>query len=47
MEIFREFKFDAAHLLPNLAPGHSCSRMHGHTFRVVVRLEGDVGAETG
>lgn len=47
MEVYREFKFDAAHLLPNITPGHSCSRMHGHTFRVVVRLEGEVGKESG
>lgn len=47
MEVYREFKFDAAHLLPNITPGHSCSRMHGHTFRVVVRLEGMVGEESG
>lgn len=47
MEVYREFKFDAAHLLPNITPGHSCSRMHGHTFRVVVRLEGEVGKKTG
>lgn len=47
MEVYREFSFDAAHLLPGVTPGHSCSRMHGHTFRVVVHLEGDVGTESG
>ena len=47
MEVYREFKFDAAHLLPNLTPGHRCSRMHGHTFRLIIHLEGDVGEKTG
>ncbi len=47
MEITREFSFDAAHLLPHLAPGHRCSSMHGHTFRMVVHLEGEVGERTG
>lgn len=47
MEVYREFKFDAAHLLPNVTPGHGCSRMHGHTFRVVVYLDGKVGEKTG
>lgn len=47
MEVYREFKFDAAHLLPNITPGHRCSRMHGHTFRVVILLEGEVGKESG
>jgi 6-pyruvoyltetrahydropterin/6-carboxytetrahydropterin synthase len=47
MEVYREFKFDAAHLLPNLTPGHRCSSMHGHTFRLIVHLEGDLGEKTG
>lgn len=47
MEVYREFKFDAAHLLPNLTPGHRCSRLHGHTFVAVVHLEAGVGIETG
>ncbi len=47
MEIFRVFKFDAAHRLPRLEPGHRCGRIHGHTFRVVVWLEGKVDGETG
>jgi len=47
MEVYREFRFDAAHLLPELTPGHSCSRMHGHSFRVVVHLEGRVADGTG
>jgi len=47
MEVYREFKFDAAHMLPNLPPGHRCSRLHGHTFRAVVYMEAGVGRETG
>ncbi|MEO8225149.1 MAG: 6-carboxytetrahydropterin synthase, partial [Gammaproteobacteria bacterium] len=30
MEIFKEFIFEAAHRLPNVPPGHKCSRLHGH-----------------
>jgi len=47
MEVYREFKFDAAHRLPNLPPEHRCSRLHGHTFRAVIHLESGVGEETG
>lgn len=47
MEVYREFSFDAAHLLPGLPPGHDCSRLHGHTFRVLVYLEGPVPEGTG
>src|SRR2546426_5899348 len=40
MEIFREFTFEAAHRLPYVAPEHKCARLHGHSFRVAVHLQG-------
>ena len=46
-EIAKSFGFDAAHLLPNVAPDHKCARLHGHSFRVEVRVAGPVGAESG
>lgn len=42
MEIFKEFTFEAAHRLPNVGEGHKCSRLHGHSYRVAVHVEGDV-----
>ena len=47
MEVFREFTFEAAHRLPNVPAGHKCARLHGHSFRVEVHVEGDVDPETG
>jgi 6-pyruvoyltetrahydropterin/6-carboxytetrahydropterin synthase len=47
VEIFREFSFEAAHRLPNVPPGHKCARLHGHSFRVEVRLRGPVSAGQG
>ena len=47
MEIFREFTFEAAHRLPAVPPEHKCARLHGHSFRVEVRVRGEVGAESG
>lgn len=43
MEIWKEFTFEAAHLLPNVPADHKCRRLHGHSFtvRVVVRGEPD------
>lgn len=34
--IAKRFTFDAAHHLDGLAPGHKCSRPHGHTYAVEV-----------
>ncbi|MGM9464568.1 6-carboxytetrahydropterin synthase QueD [Streptomyces murinus] len=47
MEIFREFTFEAAHRLPNVPEGHKCSRLHGHSYKVVVHVEAPVDPETG
>ena len=40
MEIFKEFRIEAAHRLPNVPPGHKCARLHGHSFRVTVYVAG-------
>ena len=42
MRITTEFHFDAAHRLPMVPPGHKCGRLHGHTYRVLVTVDGPV-----
>jgi len=40
MEIFKEFRFEAAHRLPMVPPEHKCYRLHGHSFQVAIHVEG-------
>jgi 6-pyruvoyltetrahydropterin/6-carboxytetrahydropterin synthase len=47
MRIYKEFTFEAAHFLPSAPAGHPNSRVHGHSFRVRVTVEGEPDAETG
>ena len=47
MEIFKEFRIEAAHRLPNVPPGHKCARLHGHSFVIGVHLSGEVQPDTG
>lgn len=47
MRIFKEFLFEAAHFLPFAEPGSENARIHGHSFRCRVTLEGMPDAETG
>lgn len=47
MEVFCEVTFEAAHRLPNVPDGHKCARLHGHSYRVEIRVAGPVGEETG
>ncbi len=46
-EIFKEFRIEAAHLLPNVPEGHKCRRLHGHSFLIGVHVAGEVGPESG
>lgn len=47
MDVFKEFRFEAAHRLPNVPEGHKCSRLHGHSFKVVIRVRGPVDEREG
>src|SRR3954464_6212287 len=43
----RTYRFEAAHFLPKVPPGHKCARMHGHSYQVDVIIEGEIGEATG
>ena len=45
MEISKTFSFEASHILPK-HPG-KCSRLHGHSFKLLVAVQGSINPETG
>jgi 6-pyruvoyltetrahydropterin/6-carboxytetrahydropterin synthase len=47
VRLSKSFRFEAAHDLPTFPDGHKCRRLHGHSFRFDVIVEGDVAAEKG
>jgi 6-pyruvoyltetrahydropterin/6-carboxytetrahydropterin synthase len=47
MHIYKEFGFESAHRLPNTPEGHKCRRLHGHSYRVEVHVEGPVQEGAG
>ncbi|MEI9902197.1 MAG: 6-carboxytetrahydropterin synthase [Hyphomicrobium sp.] len=47
MRIYKEFLFEAAHYLPSAPPGHPNARVHGHSFRARVTIDGTPGDDTG
>ena len=47
MKITQAFRFEAAHRLPNVPERHRCHRMHGHSYRVELQLEGPVDPASG
>lgn len=47
MRIYKEFAFDAAHHLLFAPEGHPNRRLHGHSFKAVIWLEGEPDPATG
>jgi len=47
MELVKDFRFEAAHFLPNVPAGHKCRRIHGHSFRGEVAVRGPLDPHLG
>ena len=47
MRISQDFTFEAAQRLPNVPEGHRCSRMHGHSYRTEVLIDGTLDPRSG
>jgi len=44
VHVWRRFRFEAAHRLPNVPEDHKCGRMHGHGFEVILHADQDLGS---
>jgi 6-pyruvoyltetrahydropterin/6-carboxytetrahydropterin synthase len=40
MVLSKKFRFESAHFLPGVPPGHPCGRLHGHSYRLEVAIRG-------
>jgi len=47
MRIFREMNFEAAHRLPHVPANHKCGRLHGHSYKVEIHIQGQVSETSG
>jgi 6-pyruvoyltetrahydropterin/6-carboxytetrahydropterin synthase len=47
VELVKEYRFESAHHLPRVPAGHKCARVHGHSYKVEVAVEGPVDPDTG
>ena len=47
MIIYKIFRFDSAHYLPNVPLDHKCGNMHGHTYTAKIFISGKPDILTG
>ena len=47
MKIFRTYAIHSARYIPTLDLNHPCSKMHGHTFKILIELDGPINDKTG
>jgi 6-pyruvoyl tetrahydropterin synthase/QueD family protein len=47
VELTKDYRFEAAHRLPQVPPDHKCFRMHGHSFCVEISIAGEVDQAMG
>jgi 6-pyruvoyltetrahydropterin/6-carboxytetrahydropterin synthase len=47
MDIFKVFRIEAAHRLPNVPSGHKCANLHGHSFAVELHVSGTPDVHSG
>ena len=43
-ELKQHFQIESSRYLPNLDTSHPCSRMHGHSFKIILTLKGEADA---
>jgi 6-pyruvoyltetrahydropterin/6-carboxytetrahydropterin synthase len=46
-ELKQHFQIESARFLPKLPKTHPCSQVHGHSFKIVLTLVGDLNPEIG
>ena len=45
MILIRKYTFQAAMKLTKIDPSHVCANLHGHTFHITIKIEGDLNIE--
>lgn len=46
-ELKQQFYIESARFLPNLPKNHPCSNVHGHSFKIILKLVGDLDPKIG
>lgn len=47
VQLTKDYTFESAQTLPQAPAGHKCGKMHGHSFKVEISVEGEVDPASG
>ena len=47
MKIFKKYFFETAHYMPNFPDDHKFSKIHGHSYELIIYLEGKYETKNG
>ena len=47
MIVYKKFNIESARSLPKLPKSHPCNQIHGHSFKIIISIKGDVDEKSG
>jgi 6-pyruvoyl tetrahydropterin synthase/QueD family protein len=47
VKLSKIFQIESAHRLPHVPDGHKCGRIHGHSFKITIKVKGEIDPEAG
>ena len=47
MIVYKKFNIESARSLPNLPKTHPCHKIHGHSFKIIISVEGEIDEQSG
>ena len=47
MIVYKKFNIESARSLPNVLETHPCYQLHGHSFKIIISVKGQIDKHTG
>lgn len=47
MLVYKKFNIESARSLPNVSESHPCYQLHGHSFKIIITVKGQMDKHTG
>ena len=47
MIVYKKFNIESARSLPNVPESHPCYQLHGHSFKIIISIIGQIDKNTG